>query len=237
MKEKKNPHAKVESNYEYPEGYNGAKDLDEQATILREKYQFPLKPLASVKTLSKGEEGLWVIPLIKQFVPSQCEYPYNYGVDFVLERIGKSREFTNWRQGKTGHLYLREGKRTQSLWNQLMLIQGGEEFTPVVHAQFGKKHRGESVDYAREDVLDNEFLFGAYHIGVMLLTHPEREQVWEQLHLDCAGDEFASDGGGEFVSAPVFAWYVGELHFGTRWAGLAGRRCGSASGFVPQNES
>ncbi|MFA4880359.1 MAG: hypothetical protein WC650_01885 [Candidatus Doudnabacteria bacterium] len=233
MKENKNPHDKVESNYEYPKGYNGAKEPEEQATILREEYQFLLKPLANINKLPEGAEGFWVIPPIQNIVPSNCEHPYNYAVDFVLERIGKSREFRNWRQGKTGHLYLRQSKRTLSLWNQLTLIQG-EKFTPVVPAQFGKKHRGESVDCARENVLDNEILFGAYPIGVMLLTHPEREQVWEQLHVDCGGDEYAPDGDGEFVSASLFDWYDGELHFNTRWTYLANRPYGSASGFVPQ---
>lgn len=230
-----NPHSRVSSNYDYPKGYNGAKDLDEQATILREQYQFPLKPLASVKTLPEGAEGLWVIPLIQGIVPLQCEHPYNYGVDFVLERLGRNRQFKNWRQNKTGHIYLQQREHTLHLWNQLTLLQGSGELTPVVPAQFGKKHRGESVDYAREDVMDNEFLFGAYHAGVMLLTHPEREQVWEQLHIDCGGDEYAPDGDGEFVLAPGFCWLDGGLRFSTHWAGRADGRFGSVSGFLPQD--
>lgn len=230
-----NPHNKEASNYGYPKGYSGAKELEEQATILREQYQFPLKPLASVKTLPVGAEGLWVIPLIQGIVPLQCEHPYNYGVDFVLERLGQSRKFRNWRQGETSHLYLRQSERTLRLWNQLTLMQGSGELTPVVPIQFGMTHRGESVDYAREDVLDNEFLLGAYHVGVMLLTHPEREQVWEQLHIDCGGDEFAPAADGRFVSAPIFDWFDGGLLFNTDWARSANRQGGSASGFVPQD--
>lgn len=231
--QKKNLHAKVDSDYEYPKGYNGPKDLDEQATILCEM-QFPLKPLAtSVKTLPEGAEGLWVIPSIQQIAPSSCEHPYNYAVDLVLERMGKRREFTNWRQGRTGHLYLRQSERTIRFLDQLVSTQGGE-FTPVVPAQFGIKHRGESVDYACEDATDNEFLLGVYPIGVMLLTHPEREQVWEQLHIDCGGDEYAPDGDGRFVSAPIFDCSDGRLHFYTYWTYYARRRYGSASGFLPQ---
>ncbi len=230
-----NPHSRTSSSYDCPKGYNGARDLDEQATILREQYQFPLKPLASVKKLPEGAEGLWVIPLIKDIVSLQCEHPYNYAVDFVLERLGRNREFKNWRQGKTGYEYLRQSERTLRLWNQLTLTQGSGELTPVVPAQFGKMHRGESVNYVREDVLDNEILFGAYHVGVMLLTHPEREQEWEQLHIDCAGDECAPDGDGKFVNAPVFDWDDGELHFGTVWTSAVGKQYGSASGFLPQD--
>lgn len=50
------------------------------------------------------------------------------------------------------------------------------------------------MDYVREYALENELLFGAYHNGVLLLTHPERVQVWDQLHIDCVGDEYAPRG-------------------------------------------
>jgi len=230
-----NPHSRTSSSYTYPKGYNGAKALDEQATILREQYQFPLKPLASVKKLPEGAEGLCVIPLIKDIVSLQCEHPYNYAVDFVLERLGRSREFKNLLQSRTGHEYLRQSERTLRLWSQLTLAQGSGELTPVVPAQFGKMHRGESVDYVREDVLDNKILFGVYHVGVILLTHLEREQEWEQLHIDCAGDEYAPDGDGKFVLAPLFHWSNDKLRFDTGWTACAHKQYGSASGFLPQN--
>jgi hypothetical protein len=230
-----NPHKRTSSDYGYPKGYTGAKELDEQATILREQYQFPLKPLASVKKLPEGAEGLWVIPLIKDIVSLQCEHPYNYAVDFVLERLERNRKFKNWRRGKTGYEYLRQSERTLRLWSQLTLAQGNGELTRVVPAQFGKMHKGESVDYVREDVLDNEILFGVYHIGVMLLTHPEREQVWEQLHIDCAGDEYTPGGDDKFVSAPLFYWDDGKLHFNDCWTRIDINQYGSVSGFVPQN--
>jgi hypothetical protein len=167
-----------------------------------------LKPLASgVNKFSEGAEGLWVIPLVKDIVPCEllCEQNYIYAVEFVLERLGLSREFRNQRKGRLDHKYLRQSEYTQRLWNQLTLAQGNGKLTPVVPAQFGKGHRGESVDYvryARKDKMENEIFFGVYHIGVMLLTHPEREQVWNQLHVDCAGDEYAPNGDGHFVSAP-----------------------------------
>lgn len=232
-----NPHNRVASSYNYPVGYNGAKGLEEQATILLETYQFPLRPLASVKTLPEGAEGLWVFPLIQDIVPAECEHPYNYAVDFVLERLGRNRQFNNWRQNRTGHIYLRQSERSLHLWNRLTILQGNGELTPVVPAQFGKMHRGESVDYAREDALCNEILFGAYHNGVMLLTHPEREQVWEQLHLDCGGDEYAPDGDGQFVYAPCFYWNVGKLHFYAYRTAHAHKLYGSSSGFPPQVEA
>jgi len=234
-KKAENPHNRISSSFGYPKGYNGAKTLDEQATLLREQYQFPLKLLASVKKRPKEAEGLWVMPLIKNIVPLQCKHPYNYAVDFVLERLGRSRKFKNWRQGKMGYEYLRQIENTLCLWNQLTLAQGSGELTPVVPAQFGKMHNGESVDYVRKHVLDNEILFGVYHIGIMLLTHPEREQKREQLHIDCAGDKYAPGGVGRFVDAPFFSWGVGGLRFSADWASGANGYYGSVSGFLPQD--
>jgi len=223
-----NPHRRISSYFNYPKGYSGAKDLDEQATILREQYRFPLKkPLARVKKLPEEAEGLWVIPLIQDIVPLQCEYPYNYAVDFVLERLGRTRELTNRRQDKTDHIYLQQREHSRCLWNQLMLAQGNGKLTPVVPAQFGIMHRGESVNYVWEDVIDNEILFGVYPIGVMLLTHPEREQKWEQLHIDCAGDTYASD------EVPIFSCDK-SLFFATGKKNLQSKQFGSVSGFIPQ---
>ena len=80
----------------------------------------------------------------------------------------------------------------------------------------------------------NEFGLGAFAIGIMLLTHPEREVQWEQLHVDCAGDEFAPDAGGVFSVAPIFRFHVGEVEFGADWFDRADENCGSASAFVSQ---
>ena len=105
----------------------------------------------------------------------------------------------------------------------------------IIPGQFGLRHRGRSVRRARVVFVGNEFGFGSFINGCMLLTHPEREQVWEQLHIDCAGDEFSPGGGGEFVSAPGFDWGGGGLHFGAYWTDNADEQFGSASGFLPQD--
>jgi hypothetical protein len=80
----------------------------------------------------------------------------------------------------------------------------------------------------------NEFGLGAFAIGIMLLTHPEREVQWEQLHIDCAGDEFAPDADGDFSCAPLFFFDDGEVKFNARWFAHAYELYGSASAFVSQ---
>ncbi|MBU0624750.1 hypothetical protein KKF05_00220 [Patescibacteria group bacterium] len=104
----------------------------------------------------------------------------------------------------------------------------------VVPAQFGLRHRGRSVRRAREVFMANEFGLGAFAIGIMLLTHPEREVQWEQLHVDCAGDEFAPEAGGGFSGAPLFRFSGGGVGFSARWFDDAYEFCGSASAFLSQ---
>ena len=104
----------------------------------------------------------------------------------------------------------------------------------VVPAQFGLRHKGRSVRRAREVFTANEFGLGAFAIGIMLLTHPEREVQWEQLHVDCAGDEFAPGADGVFSGAPLFHFDVGRVKFRASWYDRARGLYGSASAFVSQ---
>ena len=80
----------------------------------------------------------------------------------------------------------------------------------------------------------NEFGLGAYHIGIMLLTHPSRLQHFDDLWIDCVGDEYASAGDGGFVSAPYFAFDDGEVEFDTRFSDDASDNYGSASAVCSQ---
>ena len=114
------------------------------------------------------------------------------------------------------------------------LVEGQEGDILVIPAQFGFRHRGKSVRRARETFYDNEFGLGAFAVGTMLLTHPEREVEWEQLHIDCSGDEYSPDADGQFVGTPFFNWFDGKLRFGVDWTVDANERYGSASGFLPQ---
>ena len=75
---------------------------------------------------------------------------------------------------------------------------------------------------------------GACAIGIMVLPHPERLVQWEQLHVDCAGDEFASDADGDFSYAPLFRFDGGKVEFGAYWYDNAYGHYGSASAFLPR---
>jgi hypothetical protein len=80
----------------------------------------------------------------------------------------------------------------------------------------------------------NEFGLGAFAIGIMILTHPERLQHYDDLWIDCAGDEFAPDADGVFSRSPYFEFDGGRVEFGSGWVDDAHDYCGSASGLVSQ---
>ena len=81
----------------------------------------------------------------------------------------------------------------------------------------------------------NEFGLDVFSIGIMILTHPERLQHYDDLWIDCAGDEFSPDAGGAFYRAPYFIFRGGEVRFGAHVVGNANVRYGSALAVISQN--
>jgi hypothetical protein len=155
-------------------------------------------------------------------------------VEKVLELIGKTRTFHNYRNDKLGPEYLKLSERTAVAFQMLGERQKGDFL--LIPAQFGLRHRGRSVRRAREVFLGNEFGLGTFVVGIMLLTHPERLVQYDDLWIDCAGDEFNDPPTDVlFIRAPYFAFSDGRVEFGTGWFGSADGGCGSASAFVPQN--
>ena len=77
----------------------------------------------------------------------------------------------------------------------------------------------------------SEFGLNTFSIGIMLLTHPERLQHYNDLWIDCAGDEWSADGSG-WSGCPCFG-FLGKLEFDTGAVGYFYGVFGSASAFLP----
>jgi len=222
----------VSSKYGYLSGYL-TKPITEQCKILRQSFpNIPMRVDEDVtdQALPSGAEGWFAIPRWQNVAPT-----YGEAVQIVLDLIKQTRrgKFHNYRQGQLDPEYLRRSARTSHTMD-LIGDQQSEHDILLVPAQFGLRHRGRSVRRAREVFTSNEFGLGAYEIGIMLLTHPERLQHYDDLWIDCAGDEFAPLADGQFNSAPLFSFYDGKVEFGTRWVNSASAYSGSVSAFVPQ---
>jgi uncharacterized protein (DUF4415 family) len=222
----------VESSYDYLSGYQ-PKPIAEQVKVLREL--FP--ELGSVdEKLADGDlppnaEGWFAIPRWEKIAPT-----YGEAVVKVLDLIKQTRngKFYNYRDGQLGPQYLRQHERTTAVLKRLGDQQSDHDIL-VVSAQFGLKHRGRSVRRAREVFNASEFGLGSFQTACMILTHPERLQHYDDLWIDCAGDEFSPDDDRDFSYAPYFEFRDGEVRFDTYWIDYPSDNCGSVSGFVPQS--
>lgn len=222
----------VESSYGYLSGYK-PKGITEQSNRLREL--FPGIGYADEKlaegALPPNSEGWFAIPRWEKIAPTYAE-----AVQKVLDMIKKTRngKFYNWREGQIIEARLRQSVKTTAVFQKLGDEQKDHDIL-VVPAQFGIRHRGRSVRRAREVFASNEFGLGAFAIGIMILTHPERLQHYDDLWIDCAGDEFDDSGSDvRFGRAPCFLFVGGGVEFDTGQVGHARDSFGSASGYSPQ---
>lgn len=216
----------VASNYVYPSEYAGPKPIDEQIATLARIFGLNSAPALefakNLPTLPDGAEG-WFAVLAK----CDCDT-----VRLVLDKIAESRKFYNYRAGQITADHLRTSERTVRALELVAKQQAGDIL--VVPAQLGLRHRARSVCRAREIFVANEFGLGSAAVGSIALTHPERFVRWEQLQVDCAGDEFSFEAVGAPAAAPFFYFSDDELKFGTGRVGCVDPRFGTASAFLPQ---
>ena len=221
----------VKSNYGYPQGY-AVKPICEQLVALAR--HFPGLDAGSVLACSKElvgrpqeAEGWFAVPKFEKIGKS-----YNEAVEKVLDLITQTRTFYNYRKGNLGEKYLRLSERT--MFALQMLGKKQKDDFLLIPAQFGLTWRGRSVRKVRYNYAPHEFGLGSFVVGCMLLSHPERLVQWEQLHIDCPGDEYSPVAGGGFGSAPCFDFDGDKVKFGTRGVGDPRACYGSASGFLSQ---
>lgn len=220
----------VPSRYVYPPAYH-RRVITEQTNRLRELIPgagFADEKLAEAALLP-GAEGHFAILRWQSVAPTYgatCEKL----LDLVKKLYGK--KFTNWLEGKLGPEYLRQSQHSIAKYHALGEQQTGYDIL-VVQGQMGLRHAGCSPRRADERFLGNEFGLGLFGNLCIILTHPERLSTGNELWIDCTGDEFSPDAGGEFDFVPYLYFRGGEFRLDARWAGHARERSGSSSGFLP----
>jgi hypothetical protein len=233
----------VDSNFRYLAGYKQGfkgvefltgfrpKPVEEQVARLREI----IPSLASARAdealawcvLPPEAEAYFAIPRWQVIAPT-----YGEALDTILGLIDKyapDRMF-NYRADKLGPEYLRPYESDLTMWNRLCNEQKGCDIL-MVPAQFGLRHRGRSARRFREVKKETEFGLGAFAVGCMLLTHPERFRDYDDLWLECSGDEYAPDGDGRFIAAPMYMHAPGEMAFDVLHFFRA--KIGQISAFLP----
>ena len=234
----------VRSTRGYFSGYK-PKGITEQTNRLRElfpglgfvNFDYQKKVESGEIKPPDGTEGWFAIPNWQKNEKIFGK-TYSEAVCFVLALLKRARagRFFNYHEGQITETQLRQSVESQKFWAALAEAQGNPDIL-IVPAQFGIRHRGRSVHEAREVFALGEFGLGAFAIGIMILTHPERLlKNYDDLWINCPGDESDyPDPDGRFVGAPHFKFHDGRVKFGTAWCRCSSGNEGSASGFVPQN--
>lgn len=232
----------VRSNYTYPKEYKGPKPITDQIKALAKI--FDLDPSQAIEfaknlpALPEGAEGWFAIPsvdaLAKKHFPEVTDPAQKYcqAVQLVHAKIEASRSFYNYREGQITPAQLRVHARTAHALDLIAETQKGDIL--IVAAQLGMRHRGKSVRRAREVFVVNEFGLGSLAVGSIVLTHPERLIRWEELDMDCSGDEFSPEADGDFSESPYFFFDDGKVKFGTYFVDDPIDTFGSVSGFLSQ---
>ncbi|HUO50502.1 MAG TPA: hypothetical protein VMU25_03000 [Candidatus Paceibacterota bacterium] len=220
----------VKSSYGYLSGYKKPKDVIAQTNLLRQLFPgvgFANEQMARPDVANA--EGYFAIPRWQSIAPM-----YGEAVQKVLDALKKAYKgrFKNWREGELGPDQLRQSAKSVAFWEQIGEQQKGFDIL-LIPAQFGIRHRGRSVRRAREVMEQNECGLGAFAVGIMLLTHEDRLRHYDDLWIDCAGDEFHDPRNSDapFDRAPIFSFNDDKLGFGTLWSGSADGNYGSASGW------
>ena len=220
----------VESSYGGLYGYKPKSILD-QANCLHDLFPRlgPADLNLADNPIPEGAEGWFLIPRWAKIAPT-----YGQAVEKVLAMISQigNGKFHNYHDGALGPDHLRQHDRTASMLQKVSDQQKQNDII-VLAGQFGHRHRGRSVRRVRKIYDVSEFGLGAFSVGVMLLTHPDRLMNFDDLWIDCAGDEYSPGNSSQFEYAPFF-FYDDKVKFFTCWFGNALDKSGSASGFGVQ---
>src|SRR5262249_58321455 len=106
----------------------------------------------------------------------------------VLGVRARARATSMSRANRIGPDRLRQHERTITMSARLATVPGSSLL--LVPAQFGQRHRGQSIRRARARFAEHGFGLGGFAVACMLLTHPERLAQADQLYVDCPGDEY-----------------------------------------------
>lgn len=211
----------------YPPTFS-VRSIEEQLQMLLQCFPCltpPSRRLTAVPlTLPRGPfgiDGLFVIPRFEAVA-----IDYHEAVCLVLTLLGSRRPVKNWLANTRRSGAIRMTECYQSYWASMT---DSESFV-FMAAQSGRRFRNWAPAQVRHRLAPNEFSLGAFAVGCILLTHPERFSE-RCLWIDCPGDEYINPGCVS-TSVPFFSYHNGVINFDASASDAAGPRSGSATGFT-----
>jgi len=166
--------------------------------------------------LPDGAEALFVIPKLRS--------NYTRATSEALKIIEEKRRF-HCHVEIERKKFCREEKTIKCL-DILSRAQKDAGDIIIIPAQFGARHLGRSVNLVRKKMASNEFGLGAYEVAWMLITHNERENVINKVHMDCPGDTYSA------IYSPYFDYVQKWMEFAVRESKRSVYDTGSVTGFL-----
>lgn len=209
-------------DFVYPKQYEKPKPIFEQIRAIEVFFGLDgsnaVGFVQNLPELPNGAEGWFAIPKVsavakKHFPDTYSVEQYCEAVKMVLRKIAVGRKFRNDREGQITSSQIIQHPRTLSFLKMLEVEQGGDIL--IIAAQHGMFYKGESVNKVCTNFSSNEFGLGAFQVGCMALTHPERYAYWEELGSNCPGDKFLHAVYSTFSEVPVWKFNQDELVFST----------------------
>ena len=215
------------SRREYPPSYS-IRPIEVQIAILRDA--FPelggcIDRLAR-SPLPEEAEGWLAIPRWQA-----VSVRYNEAVERMTAVLESKRRLSNRIVDNLGPKYLRQNERSKLAEELVAKQQPGSDIL-VLAAQFGLRHRGCSARRARVGMTANEFGLGAFALGCMLITHPERLSDINTLMIDCSGDEYSLRADTIYDRVPLFDFDLGGMEFSIFYEDRALDRWGTPTAFA-----
>ncbi|OGB74342.1 hypothetical protein A2V68_01150 [candidate division Kazan bacterium RBG_13_50_9] len=236
-----NPFSKerVKQAWFYPKNWQ-AKGVAEQ--VIKLATLFPGIDLSQVEMLvaklvaQKLADGVAILPKLSFLAKLwNIADPYGGGYGPICEKlfelIAASRSFHNYRTGQMNEQHIRIMEDVREQLKKLEAETLGDVL--VLSFNFGNLYAGFSPRNARFEALNNnQFPLIAAQVACLLLTMPDRLTAWEQLFIDCSGDEWDWDAGGGWTRSVCFGFDGGKLLFDNRYADYANDFFGSAVAFL-----
>ncbi len=204
-----------------------SKNINEQINIL---YQF-IPEVGFIderriitRELPLAAEGWFIIPRWQLLAPT-----YEEALELILER----GNFLNYFHGQLQEREIERGGLEKKL-EIISKSKSQDSDILILPAQLGLLYKGYSSDEVRRSLKENEFQLGAFEISVILLTHKNRLNHYNDLGILCGGDMINPDPEEEIdhISIPCFSFRGRSIQIGLKWSVQSLPSYGSVTAFL-----
>ncbi len=204
-----------------------SKNINEQINIL---YQF-IPEVGFIderriitRELPLAAEGWFIIPRWQLLAST-----YEEALELILER----GNFLNYFHGQLQEREIERGGLEKKL-EIISKSKSQDSDILILPAQLGLLYKGYSSDEVRRSLKENEFQLGAFEISVILLTHKNRLNHYNDLGILCGGDMINPDPEEEIdhISIPCFSFRGRSIQIGLKWSVQSLPSYGSVTAFL-----